>query len=256
LLIVFFQLVTALPCGERNERIEQKINSVSKGKNPAKNKYIKMKNIIIIGCGSHASELVDYIEYINKSSTLQEFNIIGMLDNTDKYYIHYNYNYKFIGNIDDHLINPDAFYLLGIANVFIKNKVLEQFKEKKARFTGIIHPTALISSSAEIGEGTVISHNVSIGPKAKIGKFNVINSRCTIGHDSQMGENNFLSPQVVIGGYVKIGDRNFIGTNCCVIPDIEIENNNKIMAGMIITSKVNSEETVFFRYKEKLTIRQ
>lgn len=220
------------------------------------NKYQHMKNIIIIGCGSHASELVDYIEYINKHSKTKQINIKGLIDNTDKHYLHYNYNYKFIGNIDDHLIDPDIYYLLGIANVSIKNKVLEQFKAQKAKFIGIIHPTALISDSAEIGEGTVISHNVSVGPKAKIGCFNIINSRCTIGHDSEVGDNNFLSPQVVLGGYVKMGNSNFLGTNCCILPEVEIENNNKIMAGMAITNKVNNDETVFFRYKEKLTIRQ
>ena len=215
-----------------------------------------MKNIIIIGCGSHAAELVDYIEYINKQSATKQFNIKGLIDNTNKYYLHYNYKYEFIGNIDDHLIDLDAYYLMGIGNVSIRNKVLEEFISKKAKFTGIIHPTALVSSSAEIGEGTIISHNVSVGPKAKIGSFNVINSRCTIGHDTRIGDSNFLSPQVVLGGYAKIGNSNFLGTNSCLLPEIEIENNNKIMAGMTITSKVNNDETVFFRYKEKLIIRQ
>ncbi|AWG23055.1 MULTISPECIES: acetyltransferase [Flavobacterium] len=215
-----------------------------------------MKNIIIIGCGSHASELVDYIEYINNHSTTKQFNIKGMIDNTNTHYLHYNYNYTFLGNIDDHLVDFDVYYLLGIGNVSIRNKVLEEFKSKNAKFTGIIHPTALISKSAEIGEGTIISHNVSVGPKAKIGSFNVINSRCTIGHDTRIGDSNFLSPQVVLGGYAKIGNSNFLGTNSCLLPEIEIENNNKIMAGMTITSKVNNDETVFFRYKEKLIIRQ
>lgn len=215
-----------------------------------------MKNIIIVGCGSHAAEVVDYIDYINKNSTEKQFNIKGLIDITDKHYLHYCYNYEFLGNIDDHQIDEDANYIMGIGNVSIRNKVIQEFKDKNAKFIGIIHPSALISSSAEIGEGTVISHNVSVGPKAKIGSFNVINSRCTIGHDSKIGENNFLSPQVVLGGYATIGNSNFLGTNCSILPEIEVGNNNKIMAGMTITNKVNDDETVFYRYKEKLTIRQ
>jgi len=215
-----------------------------------------MKNIIIIGCGSHASEIVDYIEYINKQSTVKQFNIIGLIDNIDTHYLHYNYNYKFLGDIDHHAIDASVYYVLGIGNLLIRNKVLEEFKSKKATFTGIIHPTALISNSAEIGEGTIISHNVSVGPKAKIGSFNVINSRCTIGHDSEIGDNNFLSPQVVVGGYATIKNSNFLGTNSCVLPEVNIESNNKIMAGMTVTSNVNNNETVFFRYKEKLVVRQ
>lgn len=215
-----------------------------------------MKNLIIIGCGSHAAELVDYIEYINKYSVTIKYNIKGLIDNTQTHYNHYNYKYKFMGDVDNHIVDPDVYYLMGIGNMAIRTKVFNEFKLKDAKFTGIIHPTALISNSAEIGEGTVISHNASIGPKAIIGAYNVINSRCTIGHDSRIGDNNFLSPQVVLGGSAKIGSNNLLGTNSCVIPEIEIGNNNIIMAGMVITNKVNNDETIFYRYKEKLVIRK
>jgi acetyltransferase EpsM len=214
-----------------------------------------MKKIIILGCGSHAAELVDYIEYINKTSTQNQYNIIGLMDVTEEHYHHYGYNYPYLGDIDEHIVDVEVFYLLGIGNLTIRTKVLEEFKLKNAKFTGIIHPTALISDSAEIGEGTIISHNASVGPKAKIGRFNVINSRCTIGHDSIIGENNFISPQVVLGGGSKVGDNNLLGTNSCLIPEIEVGNNNKIMAGMVISNKVKDFETVFYRYKEKLIIR-
>jgi len=214
-----------------------------------------MKDVIIIGCGSHAAELVDYIEYINKYSAQKQYNIIGLMDVTEEHYHHYGYNYPYLGDINKHIVDAEVFYLIGIGNLTIRTKVLQEFKLKNAKFTGIIHPTALISDSSEIGLGTVVSHNVSIGPKAIIGDFNVINSRCTIGHDSKIGDNNFLSPQVALGGSTVIGANNLLGTNSCTIPDIEIGNNNKIMAGMVITNKVHDNETVFYRYKEKLIVR-
>ena len=71
-----------------------------------------------------------------------------------------------------------------------------------------------------------------------------------------MGNNNFISPQVVVGGFAKIGNANLLGTNSCLIPDVEIGNNNKIMAGMPVLKKVNDNETVFFRFKEKLVVRK
>src|SRR5690554_4966078 len=160
-----------------------------------------MKDVIIIGCGSHAAELVDYIEYINLHAAQKQFNILGLIDITQEHYVHYEYKYPYLGDVDEHVVDPQVFYLIGIGDLPIRTKVLNEFKSKNAQFTGLIHPTALIADSAEIGEGTVVSHNVSIGPKAKIGAFNVINSRCTIGHDTQIGENNFLSPQVALGGY-------------------------------------------------------
>src|SRR5690554_6718687 len=214
-----------------------------------------MKDVIIIGCGSHAAELVDYIEYINNHATQKQYNIIGLIDITQEHYLHYEYKYKYLGDVDKHKVDSNVFYLLGMGDLAIRTKVLDEFKKENAKFTGLIHPTALISDSSEIGLGTVVSHNVSIGPKAIIGDFNVINSRCTIGHDSKIGDNNFLSPQVALGGSTVIGANNLLGTNSCTIPDVEIGNNNKIMAGMVITNKVRNNETVFYRYKEKLIVR-
>lgn len=214
-----------------------------------------MKNLIIVGCGAHAAEIVDYIEYINQNATTDTFKIKGLIDNVKTHYDHYGYNYEFLGTIDDHVIDPNMYYIMGIGNLTIRTKVFEEFKLKNAKFTGLIHPTALISKTAIIGEGTVISHNVSIGPKVIIGDCNVINSRCTIGHDAKIGNNNFISPQVVLGGNSEIGDNNLLGTNSCLIPEIKVGNNNKIMAGMSLTQNVQDHETVFYRYKEKLMIR-
>ncbi|UAM96585.1 acetyltransferase [Polaribacter litorisediminis] len=215
-----------------------------------------MKKIILIGCGSHAAELVDYIEYINKNLEKKEYHIKGLIDDVAEQHTHYNYSYAFLGKISDHQVDPEVYYLMGIGTITTRIKIFDQFTLKGAKFTGMIHPSALISDSAVIGEGTVISHNASVGPKAVIGAFNVINSRCTIGHDVTIGDHNFLSPQVVLGGAAAIGNSNLLGTNSCVLPAIKIGNDNKIMAGMVITNRVHDNETVFFRYKEKLIVRK
>ena len=56
---------------------------------------------------------------------------------------------------------------------------------------------------------------------------------------------------VVTGGFSKIGNHNFLlGTNVSVLPKVNIETNNKLMAGMTIHNNINNNETVFYRYKE------
>jgi len=214
-----------------------------------------MKKVILIGAGGHAAELVDYIDYINNASGPLKFEVIGLIDDNKENYYHYNYNHKYLGTIQKHIIDDNIHYLMAIADASIKKIIVENFKLKGANFIGLIHPTALISSSAIIGEGVVVSHNVSIGPKVVLGDFNVLNSRCTIGHDSIVGNYNFISPQVALGGYVKIGDENLFGTNSCTIPGIKVGNNNMIMAGMVVDKPIKDNETIFYRFKEKLIVR-
>lgn len=212
-----------------------------------------MKKVIIIGAGGHAAELRDYINHFNKLSE-EQIIVEGFLDDSKANYEHYNYNEPFLGTIVDHKVRSDVKYLMGIANIKYRRSIVEKFLQAGATFTGLIHPTALISPSAKIGEGVVISHNASVGPKVKLGNYNILNSRCTIGHDSVIGAYNFISPQVAISGNTTIGDENMIGTNSCTIPGVKIGNKNIIAAGMVIYKPVGDNETVIFRHKERLII--
>lgn len=212
-----------------------------------------MKKVIIVGAGGHAAELVDYIAFMNHGSE-QEWEVLGLIDDSASNYDAYDYNFPYLGSIKDHIVGNDATYIMGIANMKYRRNIIEALVDKGAEFTTIVHPTALISPSAKIGIGCVISHNVSIGPKAILGDFNLINSRCTIGHDSKIGNFNFLSPQVVTGGFAEMGDENFIGTNAAILPAITLGASNIVAAGMIVDKKIDDNATVFHRFKEKVTI--
>lgn len=216
-----------------------------------------MKKIIIVGSGSHAAELSDYINHFNEAQEEKKnlIEVMGFIDDNEDNYKHYDFNKPYLGSIQNHKINTEVYYLMGIANHDYRKKIIDAIVNKGGRFTGFIHPTAIISPSASIEPTTVISHNVSVGPKVKIGKFNILNSRCTIGHDSVIGDYNFISPQVAISGYTEMGDENLIGTNACTVPKIKIGHKNKIAAGMIIYKSVEDNSTVIFRHKERLIMR-
>lgn len=215
-----------------------------------------MKKVIIVGSGGHAAELRDYIDHYNDATPSDRIEVVGFLDDNPNAHKHYSFKEPYLGKIDEHRTEKDCFYLMGIANLDYRASIIKKFVSRGARFIGLIHPTAIISPSCEIGEGTVISHNVSVGAKARIGKYNILNSRCTIGHDSSLGDCNFISPNVAISGNTKIGNENMLGTNACTIPGITIGNSNKIAAGMVVYKNVNDKETVFFRYKERIVIRE
>lgn len=215
-----------------------------------------MKNIIIIGAGGHAAELRDYIRHYNQNNPPQKIGVTGFIDDNPDNYKHYDFEEPFLGPIKGHAVRTDCFYIMGIANLKYRKGIIEEIQAGGGKFTGLIHPTALISPSATIGEGVVISHNASVGPKVKIGNFNMLNSRCTIGHDTQMGDYNFISPKVALSGNTQIGNGNMFGTNSSTIPGIKVGNDNTIGAGMIVYKNIGDGETVFFRFKEKIVIKK
>lgn len=197
-----------------------------------------MKQIILIGAGGHAAEVVDYINYNNRVFPEKTIEILGFLDINKEAYNHYEFEKPFLGTAEEHTILKNVEYLFCFGNLKYKKELVEKFTEGGALFLTFIHPTALISPSAKIGKGVLISHNASVGPKVVIGDFNILNSRCTIGHDSQIGDYNFISPQVSVSGNTKIGNSNMFGVNSATIPGVKIGNTNTIGAGSIITKNI------------------
>ena len=211
-----------------------------------------MEKIITIGSGGHAAELRDYIRHYNKVNSGSEIEVEGFIDDDRSGYDYYAFEEPFLGTIQDHKVRDDVKYLMGIANIAFRRPIIERFLDEGAEFATLIHPTAQISPSAKVGKGVVVSHNSSVGPKAEIGNYNMINSRATIAHDTKMGDYNFISPQVALSGSTTIGDENLFGTNSVTIPDMKVGSRNKIGAGMIVFKSVGDDETVFFRYKERI----
>jgi UDP-3-O-[3-hydroxymyristoyl] glucosamine N-acyltransferase len=97
------------------------------------------------------------------------------------------------------LVVPDADLAL--------NRVLELFAPRTAYAPGI-HPTAVIDTSAKIGQGVHIGPHCVVGPRSVIGDGCVFIANVSNGADVAIGRGTTLHPAVVIG------DRCVVGQGC------------------------------------------
>ncbi len=117
-------------------------------------------------------------------------------------------------------------------------------QSKGAQFATIIHPTAIISKFAEIGEGSVITQRSGINTNAKVGKFvTLLESR--MGHDSSIGDFSTLSGDCNINGHVTIGKDVYVSCGVSIAPSKKIGDNVKIGIGSVVISNVKAGITVF-----------
>jgi sugar O-acyltransferase (sialic acid O-acetyltransferase NeuD family) len=211
-----------------------------------------MKEVIIIGSGGHGAELDDYINHNNSLPGTEKYKIIAYLDDNPDNYSMYQFSAPLMGGVKNHAVRKDIYYIIGIANLKFRQKFVEQYLKDGARFLSVIHASAYISRSSNIGVGAIIGPHVNLGPNTIIGDFSIVNSRSSLGHDTIIGKYNFISPNVCFSGFSIIGNGNLFGINSATIPEIHIGNNNKIMAGMIIDRNVGDDTVVFHRYKERV----
>jgi len=102
----------------------------------------------------------------------------------------------------------------------------------------LVHPTAWVSPSAEIGAGTHLCPMVVIHPAAWVGQATILNTRCIIEHDCVVGDGVHISPGAVLCGGVQVGDGAWIGAGAVVIPGIRIGENAIVGAGAVVIRDV------------------
>ena len=107
-----------------------------------------------------------------------------------------------------------------------------------------IHPSAIVSPSAKIGEGTVVMPGAIINADVIIGKHCIINTGASIDHECVIGDYCHIAPHVTLCGQVHIGEGTLVGVGASVIPCIEIGNWCTIGAGAAIVNNVSDGKTL------------
>ena len=98
----------------------------------------------------------------------------------------------------------------------------------------LIHPSAWVSPSAEIGCGSVIFAQVVVQAQAVIGDGAILNTSCSIDHDVQLADGVHICPGVHIAGEVLVGERSWIGIGASVIQQVRIGCDVTIGAGAAV----------------------
>lgn len=179
-----------------------------------------MKKLIIIGGYGNGTVVQSTVEDINKEK--KEWSILGFLNDRETEPIN---GYPILGKIDRATINKyledeNVYFFYTLISVKLNYKFLSKLNDleiPKERFATIIHPTAVISSSAKIGFGTCIQPFVSVGPNVVIGDHVQIFAQSLIGHGSQLDNYSYVANNACIGADVHLKEGAYLGTNASTL---------------------------------------
>ena len=190
-----------------------------------------MKKIAIFGNGGHASSVIDAILENNENQefySVIEFGIIAK-DNFSPI------------NLSNLVSKQNDFILvMGIGDFNSRNLIIESLLVSLSisLFHPVIHPTAFVSRSANLGYGSVILSQVNVGPNSILGNFCILNTKSSVDHDVVIGERNSLSPSVTIAGKVTTGRECFFGIGSNVSDGLTIGNNSTVGANSYVHESI------------------
>lgn len=123
-------------------------------------------------------------------------------------------------------------------------------------YAKVIAPSAQISRSVQIDDGTVVMHGAIIQVESKIGKHCIINTGASVDHECIVGDFAHIAPHSTLCGNVHVGEGAFIGAGATVIPGIKIGKWATVAAGATVVCDVPDRAVVagvpakIIRYKD------
>lgn len=197
--------------------------------------------VIILGAGGHAKVLINALG-------LSGVEMIGILDADEKKLGSSILGIEVIGN-DEKVFdykNDKVMLVNGIGTIKVaslRKKIFDEFRAKGYRFAAVIHPSAIISSDVEFGEGVQVMAGAVIQPGVRIGDNAIINTGAIVDHDCSVGAHAHISPGVTLSGSVIVGEGAHVGTGASVIQGITIGKMSLVAAGAVVVKDV-AEGTV------------
>ena len=177
-----------------------------------------MSKLIIIGAGGHGKVVADAANrdcvFLDDNQELND--AVGSIDQLSE-----------IQNDGDEVV-------VAIGD----NKKRLEVLSGISRIATIIHPSAVISTSASMGEGTVVFANVVVNVTVVIGKGCILNTASSVDHDCVLGDGVHISPGAHLGGEVVVGDCSWVGIGASVKHGVTIGKNVIVGAGAAVVSDI------------------
>jgi sugar O-acyltransferase (sialic acid O-acetyltransferase NeuD family) len=159
---------------------------------------------MIYGAGGHATSVANVAEACG-------FNLLGCVDDAKAGGSVLGFPILSLAQAKAH---KDAGFAIAVGDNFHRARIASELGS--CAFPTLIHPSAVVSKGATIGDGTVVMPQSVIGPNCRIGRFCIVNTGAIIDHDGGMADYASLAPGVTAGGNVTIGERSAISIGTTV----------------------------------------
>lgn len=204
-----------------------------------------MKHLVIIGARGWGREIYAAVRN-TKAYQEQEYDVKGFLD--DKVDALDGMKGDFppiLGPVESYEIQPDDVFFCAMGDSQWRKHYAEMISSKGGRFISIVSNTAIVNSTAIIGEGSIIGNYTIVSDNVIIGNHCILQCFCDLGHDAIIGDYTTLESYVFMGGYSKVGSSSTLHTKSSVIPHKKVGDECEVGINSVVMRNIKDGLHVF-----------
>ena len=128
---------------------------------------------------------------------------------------------------------------------YARRKVAESLLARGAEFLTLVHPTAIVVTSATIEDGAILCPYAIASDSCRVGRFVIMNYHTSLGHDASAGDFSVLSPYATLGGNAHVAEDVFLGLHASVGPGKTVGARSKVSANSCVLSSAPADSIAF-----------
>lgn len=137
-------------------------------------------------------------------------------------------------------------YIVAIGDNRVRHEIGEMMRDLGHFPALVVHPSATVSSTAILGNNTVVCAQANVGPYAIVGDSVIINTGATVEHECEVGDATHIAPHAVLCGGSTVGHHCLIGAGSVLLPGAVVKDRVILGAHSLVLEKmeIESERTV------------
>jgi sugar O-acyltransferase (sialic acid O-acetyltransferase NeuD family) len=193
-----------------------------------------MKQVLIIGAGGHAKVVADALVASGRQ-------VVGFTAGDPEGGMHSELlpGLKVLGT-DEVLCNysPTELDLVnglgGINCSGLRRRVQERLEAEGWHFSGVRHPTAVVSQFAKVSAGVQLLAACVVQAGASIAEGSIVNTAAVVEHDSVLDTYVHVAPRAVICGNTRVGRNSHVGAGAIVRQGLQLGPDTLVGAGAVV----------------------
>ena len=201
-----------------------------------------VRPLVVIGSGGFGRETVEAVRAVNAERPT--WDLLGFLDDDPALHGTEIDGVPVLGTIDEARTRFEAARLVVCTghpgNYFSRKRIVERLGLPAIRYASVVHPTAVLPTTLELGVGSVLLAQVVATTAVRIGSHVAVMPGVVFTHDDIVEDYATFGAGVHLAGKVHIEEGAYVGSGALVREDRTIGAWSLVGMGSVVISSIPS----------------